>query len=130
MHVFIDACQAPVLPTSKNTCPDHLNTSKVDDIAVVIDVICPLDKASFAQGPNSAWTLLNDIVDKILKEERRQPASTDEFSQLESMTAGAVKLMPHMRKWVTKVRISEGFLSEAQVTGVSHFASEYGCQAK
>jgi hypothetical protein len=97
-----------------------LNTSKVDDIAVDIDFICPLDKASFAQGPNSAWTLLNDIVDKILKEKRRQPASTDEFSQLESMTTGAARLVPHMQKWVSRVRISEGFLSKAQVTTASH----------
>ena len=123
MHVFLDACQILSGSSASNkqerskTCPAHLNTSKVDDIAEDIDdVTCSLEDASFAQGPNSAWTLLNDIVDKILKEKGRLPASADEFTRLGSMTTWAVLLMPRMKDWVSEVRINEGFLSKAQVT--------------
>ena len=97
-----------------------MNTFKVDDIAFDIDFDCPLKKASFATGANSAWTLLNDSVDKILNKRRQQPASADEFSQLESMTKGAATLVPCMHTWITRVRICEGFLSRAQVTTASH----------
>lgn len=96
-----------------------MSTFKVDDAAIDIEFDCPLEKASFAKGPNSAWTLLHASVDRILKQRRGQPAFADEFSQLESMTTGAATLVPCMQEWVTQVRIAEGFLSEAQVTSAS-----------
>jgi hypothetical protein len=102
------------------TCPDHLNTFKVDELAEDIIIICPPGQTAFAKGPNSAWTLLNDIVDTILGGKKSQPASADGFSQLISMANGAAELVPVMQQWVSKVRIAEGFLSPAQVTHASN----------
>jgi hypothetical protein len=99
-----------------------LNTFKVDDIAVDIEFTCPPGQTAFAQGPNSAWILLNETVDRIFGKKRSQPASADESSQLVAMAKGAAKLLPVMQEWVSKVRIAEGFLSEGQVTAAQALA--------
>jgi len=112
----------------------------VDEMGAVIAEVQPSKDATsydpaeraFATGPNSVWSLLSEVVVVIL--DRKKAALEDgihhrrksfgcDARELTFMTNNAALLMPRCQEWLTRVRVAEKFVSNAQATGGSNLVT-------